>query len=121
VRLPGGGGAAVMMPTAKRVVTWRTEHSPRTLVDKLDFVTGAGNMATLVTPLGVFQRATQSGSRFRLAEHNPEIDPLEIARRTGFAFDARSARVTDPMTDAEHDSLEALDAGGLFSRGTTGA
>jgi glutaconate CoA-transferase subunit B len=60
VRLPGGGGAAVMMPTARRVVTWRTEHSPRTLVDKLDFVTASGNMATLVTPLAVFQRDSSS-------------------------------------------------------------
>ena len=53
VRLPGGGGAAVMMPTAKRVVTWRTEHSTRTLVEKLDFVTSVGH-------------ATGSGSRARL-------------------------------------------------------
>jgi glutaconate CoA-transferase subunit B len=49
VRLPGGGGAAVMLPTAKRVVTWRTDHTPRALVDKLDFVTAAGNMTALVT------------------------------------------------------------------------
>ena len=39
-----------MMPTAKRVATWRTEHSPRALVEKLDFVTAAGNLATVVTP-----------------------------------------------------------------------
>jgi glutaconate CoA-transferase, subunit B len=115
VRLPGGGGAAVMLPTARRVVTWRTEHSPRTLVDKLDFVTGAGNMATLVTPFGVFQRATQPGSRFHLAEHDPEIDVDEIERRTGFTFDASAARQTDPMTDAERDVLQALDAGRRFS------
>ncbi|HEY9445589.1 MAG TPA: CoA transferase, partial [Burkholderiales bacterium] len=50
VRLPGGGGAAVMLPTAKRVATWRTEHSARALVKQLDFVTAAGNMAVLVTP-----------------------------------------------------------------------
>ena len=39
VRLPGGGGGAVMLPTARRACTWRTEHSTRTLVPRLDFVT----------------------------------------------------------------------------------
>ena len=44
VRLPGGGGGAVMLPTARRAVTWRTEHSTRVLVDRLDFVTAAGGL-----------------------------------------------------------------------------
>ena len=31
VRLPDRGGGAVMLPTARRAVTWRTEHSTRTM------------------------------------------------------------------------------------------
>jgi glutaconate CoA-transferase, subunit B len=120
VRLPGGGGAAVMMPTAKRVVTWRTEHSPRTLVDKLDFVTASGNMATLITPLAVFQRDTSPGSRFRLESWNAEVDPYDIARCSGFAFDRADARVTPAMTTAEDDALRILDNHGAFSKETTG-
>jgi glutaconate CoA-transferase subunit B len=115
VRLPGGGGAAVMLPTAKRVVTWRTEHSTRTLVGKLDFVTAAGNMATLVTPLGVFQRDTAAGSRFRLESWNAEVDPDEIAHRTGFTFERTGARVTPAITTAEDNALRALDTDGRFS------
>jgi glutaconate CoA-transferase subunit B len=115
VRLPGGGGAAVMLPTAKRVVTWRTEHSPRVLVDELDFVTAAGNMATLVTPLGVFQRDTQPGARFRLESWNPAVDIAEIARRTGFDFDAAGARPTAPMTAREGAALAQLDPGGRLA------
>jgi glutaconate CoA-transferase, subunit B len=115
VRLPGGGGAAVMLPTARRVVTWRTEHSPRTLVDKLDFVTAAGNMATLVTPLAVFQRDTAPGSRFSLESWNPEIDQQEIVRRTGFTFERPDAVPTPAMTAAEQDALRALDTDGRFS------
>jgi glutaconate CoA-transferase subunit B len=115
VRLPGGGGAAVMMPTAKRVVTWRSEHSTRTLVDKLDFVTAAGNMATLVTPLGVFQRDTAPGSRFRLQSWNAANEPDEIARRTGFAFERAGAQVTPAITPSEDNALRALDQGGRFS------
>jgi glutaconate CoA-transferase subunit B len=46
VRLPGGGGGAVMLPTARRACTWRTEHSTRTFVKKLDFRTSWGGHQT---------------------------------------------------------------------------
>jgi glutaconate CoA-transferase subunit B len=112
VRLPGGGGAAVMMPTAKRVVTWRTEHSPRSLVEKLDFVTAAGNLATVVTPIAVFQR--RSG-RLALESWNPAVTVDEVVRRTGFAFDSGMASPTAPMTQAERSALESIDADGAFA------
>jgi glutaconate CoA-transferase, subunit B len=44
------------MPTAGRVILWRTQHSRRVFVEKLDFVTAAGNVDRVVTPLCVFQR-----------------------------------------------------------------
>lgn len=116
VRLPGGGGAAVMLPTAKRVATWRTEHSPRVLVEHLDFVTAAGNMSALVTPLAVFERDTAPGSRFGLASWNPASSVDEIRQRTGFAFEARDAAPTAPPTDAELAALARLDPHGAFAR-----
>lgn len=112
VRLPGGGGAAVMMPTAKRVATWRTEHSARTLVEKLDFVTAAGNMAAVVTPLAVFQR--RSG-RFALESWNPQVTLDEVVQRTGFKFDARNAVPTPPATHRENTALGSLDPNGEFA------
>jgi glutaconate CoA-transferase subunit B len=115
VRLPGGGGAAVMMPTAKRVATWRTEHSPRALVDKLDFVTAAGNMATLVTPLAVFQRELTPGGRFRLESWNPASSVDEIKSHTGFAFDVSGAHPTEPITSRESEALASLDPQGRFA------
>jgi glutaconate CoA-transferase subunit B len=121
VRLPGGGGAAVMMPTAGRVVTWRTEHSPRTLVEKLDFVTAAGNLATLVTPLAVFQRETSAGSRFRLESWNARSTPDDILRQTGFAFDATGAPPTPPITEAEVEALRSLDPDGRFGKEVAGS
>lgn len=117
VRLPGGGGAAVMLPTAKRVATWRTEHSPRALVDKLDFVTAAGNMATLVTPLAVFQREPRPGARFVLESWNPALTADEVARRTGFRFEAAGARPTPPPTQRERAALATLDPDGVFAAG----
>ncbi len=115
VRLPGGGGAAVMLPTAKRVVTWRTDHTPRALVDKLDFVTASGNMTALVTPLAVFLRDPRAGSRFRLEVFNPQTTVEDIITRTGFRFEYGAAKPALPMTDGERQALELLDTGGRFS------
>lgn len=112
VRLPGGGGAAVMLPTAKRVATWRTEHSPRTLVEKLDFVTAAGNLATLVTPIAVFQRRD---GRLALESWHPASNPDEVKKRTGFRFDAAGATPTPSITAREHDALIEIDADGAFA------
>jgi glutaconate CoA-transferase subunit B len=112
VRLPGGGGAAVMMPTARRVVTWRTEHSPRTLVEKLDFVTAAGNLQTVVTPIAVFQKRD---GRLALEFRNPQVTLDEVARRTGFRFDASGAGPTAPVTARERAALASLDPSGEFA------
>ena len=114
VRLPGGGGAAVMMPTAKRVATWRTEHSPRVLVEKLDFVTAAGNLQTVVTPIAVFQKLN---GRLALDSWNPEVSLDEVVKRTGFRFESGDARPTPPITEREHAILASLDPSGEFAAG----
>ena len=111
VRLPGGGGAAVMLPTAQRVATWRTEHSPRALVEKLDFVTAAGNLAALVTPIAVFQRTT---GRFRLESWHPGSSLEEVVKRTGFKFDSEGAVPTALPTARETAALKDIDADGSF-------
>lgn len=113
VRLPGGGGGAVMLPTARRAVTWRTEHSTRTLTGKLDFLTSAGGMHAVVTPLGVFKL---KGGRLALESWHPESSIDEIRARTGFEFDATGAVPTPLPTEREQAALRALDADGTFER-----
>lgn len=112
VRLPGGGGAAVMMPTAKRVATWRTEHSTRSLVEKLDFVTAAGNLQTVVTPIAVFQK---KDGRLALESWNSQVERDEVVKRTGFRFEAGAAKPTPPMTERERAALASLDPAGEFA------
>ena len=113
VRLPGGGGAAVMLPTAKRVATWRTEHSPRSLVEKLDFVTAAGNLAALITPIAVFQRRN---GRLALESWHPDSSVEEVTKRTGFKFDTTGATPTPMATEREVDALRTLDPDQAFER-----
>ena len=112
VRLPGGGGAAVMMPTAQRVATWRTEHSTRTLVEKLDFVTAAGNLQTVVTPIAVFLK---KDGRLALESWNPQVALDEVVRRTGFRFSTEQAVPTPAITAAERAALESIDPRGEFA------
>jgi glutaconate CoA-transferase subunit B len=112
VRLPGGGGAAVMLPTARRAVTWRTEHSPRTLVKTLDFTTASGGVHGLVTPYAVFEKCN---GNLALKHWHTATSPAKLKEKTGFVFDATSATPVPPPTQHELDALHALDPDGIFA------
>jgi glutaconate CoA-transferase, subunit B len=113
VRLPGGGGGAVMLPTARRAVTWRTEHSRRTMVEKLDFLTAAGGMTGVVTPIAVF---IKRDGRLALQSWHPESSLDEVRARTAFTFDAEGAVTAEPPTEREREALRSLDPTGTFER-----
>ena len=113
VRLPGGGGGAVMLPTARRAVTWRTEHSQRTMVEKLDFITAAGGMHGVVTPIAVF---VKKDGKLTLQSWHPEATLDEVIARTEFRFDATGAGPTAPPTGREIAALRSLDPEGQFER-----
>jgi glutaconate CoA-transferase, subunit B len=113
VRLPGGGGGAVMLPTARRACTWRTEHSRRTLVPKLDFMTSWGGMHGVVTPIAVF---IKHDDRLKLHSWHPQSSLEEVRERTGFEFDSTGAEPTQPATRREREALLSLDPDGQFER-----
>jgi glutaconate CoA-transferase subunit B len=113
VRLPGGGGAAVMLPTARRAVTWRTEHSKRSLVEKLDFTTASGGMHGVVTPIAVF---VKRDGRLALQSWHPEVALDEVVARTGFAYDASEAKPAKVPSERELAALRSLDPAGRFER-----
>ena len=113
VRLPGGGGSAVMLPTARRAVTWRTEHSTRTLVATLDFVTASGGLHGVVTPVAVF---VKRDGRLALQSWHPDVSLDEVRERTGFDFDATGAVPTRLPSGREAAALRSLDPDGQFER-----
>lgn len=86
VRLPGGAGSALILPTARRTILWRSQHSPRTLVQRVDFVTAAGNVSHLVTPLALL-RFHREHRHFALQQCAPGVSPAEVVAATGFALD----------------------------------
>lgn len=106
VRLPGGAGSAVLIPTAKRAIIWRTKHDKRTFAQKVDFVTTRGNVSDIVTPLCVF---TMYEGELILKSVHPTSSIEEVAENTGFPIRYFSIEQTPPPTDEEMRALREID------------
>ena len=107
VRLPGGAGSAALMPSARRVILWRTKHDRRSFVERLDFVTAAGNVDRVVTPLCVFLRRD---GRLAVESIHPGVAPDQLIEATGFPIrvDQHTPR-TPPPTERELALLAEID------------
>ena len=107
VRLPGGAGSAALMPSARRVILWRTKHDRRSFVERLDFVTAAGNVDRVVTPLCVFVRRD---GRLAVESIHPGVAPGDLVAATGFPVAVGpETPVTPPPTQRELALLAEID------------
>lgn len=107
VRLPGGAGSAALMPRAKRTLIWRTKHDPRVFVETLDFVTAAGNVDRVVTPLCLFRRVD---GRLAVESIHPGVTAEQVIAATGFAVEADHATpITPPPTRDELAAIAEID------------
>ncbi len=96
-----------LVPTARRVILWRAQHTPRVFVERLDFVTAAGNVDRVITPLCVFQRRA---GRLQVEAIFPTSSAEEIVANTGFALAIPSdCPVLAPPTPRELAVLAELD------------
>ena len=105
-RFPGSFGSAYLYYVVPRVILFRTEHSRRTLVPQVDFISAPGGSPdNVVRPGGPIALITnrclfefdREQRRFRLASVHPGHSVEEVVENTGFAFD-RPAQV--PLTPA---------------------
>jgi glutaconate CoA-transferase subunit B len=83
-RFPGSFGSAFMYPMVPGTILFREEHSRRTLVPKVEFVSARGEPKALVTGMALFSWQ-KDRRRFRLESRH---EPVDIAAITGFEFDA---------------------------------
>jgi glutaconate CoA-transferase, subunit B len=108
VRLPGGAGSAALMPAARRTILWRTKHDARTFVERLDFVTAAGNVDRVVTPLCVFVR--RDDGLLHVESIHPGITPEHLRNSTGFPIEVDATTpITPPPTARELALLVEID------------
>nr|WP_314465460.1 CoA-transferase [uncultured Clostridium sp.] len=108
VRLPGGAGSAVLIPTAKRAVIWRTKHDKRTFVNQVDFITTKGNVDRIVTPLCIFKM--ENGELVLDTIH--ETSSLkEVQENTGFPVKYSRIEITPSPVKNELSVLKRIDPG----------
>ncbi len=111
VKLPGGAGSAAIVPTARRTIVWRTRHDSRSIVEHCDFVTAAGNVDTVITPLGVLR---MEDGELRLCGWFPWTDPDAVRAATGFALTVGSGATMIPVPDEEEiAALRTVDPAGI--------
>jgi glutaconate CoA-transferase subunit B len=99
-RFPGSFGSAFMFPMVPKVILFREEHSRRTLVPKVEFVSARGDPLALLTGKALFfwQRDRK---RFCLESVHPGESPDAIAAQTGFDYDAPASVPTTPGPTVE--------------------
>lgn len=109
VRFPGSYGLPFIYFMVPRVILFREEHSPRALVQKVDFISAPGvtppniyrrgGPTDLVTSLASFAFDRKAG-RFTLASVHPGHTVDEVVAETGFSFE-RSADVPETPQPSE--------------------
>jgi len=113
VRLPGGAGSAVLIPTAKKAIIWRTKHDKRTFVEKVDFVTTRGNLWKIVTPLCVFEF---KNGNLQLDSIHPTSSLEEVIENTGFKVVYDEIKYTPIPSKEELKTLKRIDPYDLRSK-----
>ncbi|GAA0997294.1 CoA-transferase subunit beta [Acrocarpospora macrocephala] len=101
VRLPGGAGAAEVIKMYRKMIAYFGNHNPRTLVEKVGFVTGTrwkvGDRARqeaglqpgpiiVVTNLAVLIK-DEDDRPFRVESLHPGVDVATVVANTGFELD----------------------------------
>lgn len=118
-RFPGSFGSGYLYYVVPRVILFRLEHTARTLVEKVDFISAPGISAPNVyRPGGPYKMITdrclfdfdKARGRFVLESVHPGHTVEEIAENTGFAYDVP---VTVPETPVPDDATLALIRGSV--------
>lgn len=125
VRLPGAGGAPEIAASCREVLVL-LRQTPRTFVERLDFVTSVGfgsepgdrgrlglsgaGPTTVITDLGTLEPDPDTGELVLVGLH-PGVTVTDARKNTGWPLRvAGRLAVGDPPTPAELDVLRRLEA-----------
>lgn len=123
VRLPGAGGAPEIAASSREVIVI-VKQSPRTFVERLDFITSVGHGSgdddtrprrgggptAVITDLGIL-RADPRTHELTLTQLHPGVSVEQVLAATGWPL-AVAAHLTEtpPPTEEELTALRALKA-----------
>jgi glutaconate CoA-transferase subunit B len=123
VRLPGAGGAPEIATSCSKVII-TLRHSPRAMVEKLDFVTSVGHgdggdfrarlglpgmgPQAIITDLGILRCEAES-CEFVLSSVHPGVEIFQVLEATGWTLRvADDVSVTAPPTVEELRALRSF-------------
>ncbi len=127
LRGPGTVGLP-FLPAVRRSVLYTAAHTPRTLVERVDFVSGPGHPSSpaekrayrgygpslVVTPLATLDFDEES-RRMRLATLHPGVTEAEVRAATGFDLPSGAPLGETPApTERELELLRQIDPEGLL-------
>jgi glutaconate CoA-transferase subunit B len=108
VRFPGSFGSAYLYFVVPKVILFRTEHSRRTLVPKVDFISAPGvSEKNIYRPGGPVALVTNrclfsfANGRFRLTSVHPGHTVEEVTENTAFDFDRPTSVPETPAPSPE--------------------
>ena len=114
VRFPGGYGGGMLYYAARRSIVFRMEHSRRTLVEKVDFISAAGitppdvlrygNPSKVITPMATLRMDLEQGA-LKLESFNPPATVADVVEHTGFDLGDVSAIKAAPSPTEEELAL----------------
>ena len=114
-RFPGSFGSALMYFVVPQIILFREEHSPRTLVDQVDFISAPGasdeniyrpgGPKYLITNRALF-KFNKDLKKFSLLKLNQNETIQDIKELTGFKFNI-SENISD-MLDPDTSRLKIL-------------
>jgi len=127
-RFPGGYGGGMIYYGARRTVVFRTEHTVRSLVENVDYISACGssppdvlrygNPTKVVTPKAIFRFDRDAGT-LRLDTVHPGYTLDDIRDNTGFDLGVSGAvAITPAPTEEELTTLRQAVRSQMIETGT---